>query len=72
MAARLAPGAAARDHAAAYGLDADRVFGWGDSAGGHLVLLAALTGTPVRGVVAWFPVTDLLGLGEVRPAAAGR
>jgi acetyl esterase/lipase len=51
-----------RDHAAAYDLDADRVFGWGDSAGGHLTLLAALTGTPVRGVVAWFPVTDLAGL----------
>jgi acetyl esterase/lipase len=32
---------------------------WGDSAGGHLALLAALTGTPVDGVVAWFPVTDL-------------
>jgi acetyl esterase/lipase len=60
-----------RDHAAAYGLDADRVFGWGDSAGGHLVLLAALTGTPVRGAVAWFPVTDLLGLPSDVAAAGG-
>src|SRR6266581_3286959 len=51
-----------RDHAAAYGLGAGRVFGWGDSAGGHLALLAALTGTAMRGVVAWFPVTDLIGL----------
>ncbi len=51
-----------RDHAAAYGLDAGRVFSWGDSAGGHLALLAALTGTAMRGVVAWFPVTDLVGL----------
>ncbi len=51
-----------RDHAATYGLDADRVFAWGDSAGGHLVLLAALTGAKVHGVVAWFPVTDLAGL----------
>src|SRR6266568_4204821 len=51
-----------RDHAAAYGLGAGRVFGWGDSAGGHLALLAALTGTAMRGVVAWFPVTDLVGL----------
>ena len=38
-----------RDHASAYGLDADRVFGWGDSAGGHLVellgsLLVEITG----------------------------
>jgi len=60
-----------RDHAGAYGLDADRVFGWGDSAGGHLVLLAALTGTPVRGAVAWFPVTDLLGLPSDVAAAGG-
>ncbi len=51
-----------RDHAASYGLDADREFLWGDSAGGHLALLAALTGAKVRGVVAWFPVTDLAGL----------
>jgi acetyl esterase/lipase len=35
---------------------------WGDSAGGHLALLTALTGTLVDGVVAWFPVTDLAGL----------
>jgi acetyl esterase/lipase len=60
-----------RDHAAAYGLDADRVFGWGDSAGGHLVLLAALTGTLVRGAVAWFPVTDLLRLPSDVAAAGG-
>jgi acetyl esterase/lipase len=60
-----------RDHAAVYGLDGHRVFGWGDSAGGHLVLLAALTGTPVRGVVAWFPVTDLLGLPSDVAAAGG-
>jgi acetyl esterase/lipase len=51
-----------RDHAASYGLDVGRVFCWGDSAGGHLALLAALTGTKVQGVVAWFPVTDLAGL----------
>jgi acetyl esterase/lipase len=51
-----------RDHAASYGLDPSRVFLWGDSSGGHLALLAALTGTKVQGVVAWFPVTDLIGL----------
>jgi acetyl esterase/lipase len=60
-----------RDHAAEYGLDGDRVFGWGDSAGGHLVLLAALTGTAMRRVVAWFPVTDLLGLPSDVAAAGG-
>jgi acetyl esterase/lipase len=51
-----------RDHAADFGLDPDRVFLWGDSAGGHLSLLAALTGATVRAAVAWFPVTDLAGL----------
>jgi acetyl esterase/lipase len=38
------------------------VFLWGDSAGGHLALLAALTSADVAGVVAWFPVTDLAAL----------
>jgi acetyl esterase/lipase len=60
-----------RDHAASYGLDAGRVFLWGDSAGGHLALLAALTGTTVHGVVAWFPVTDLASLPADVAAAGG-
>jgi acetyl esterase/lipase len=51
-----------REHADEYGMDAGRVFAWGDSAGGHLALLAALTGSGVQGGVAWFPVTDLAGL----------
>ena len=51
-----------RDNATRYGLDAGRVFLWGDSAGGHLALLAALTGSKVQAVVAWFPVTDLAGM----------
>jgi acetyl esterase/lipase len=51
-----------RDNAAAYGLDTGRVFLWGDSAGGHLALLAALTGAAVQAAVAWFPVTNLLGM----------
>jgi acetyl esterase/lipase len=59
------------DHRASYGLDPGRVFGWGDSAGGHLALLAALTGAPVHGVVAWFPVTDLAGLPSDIAAAGG-
>jgi acetyl esterase/lipase len=48
-----------------YGLIPGPVALWGDSAGGHLALLAALTGPGtdptggVDGVVAWFPVTDL-------------
>ncbi|MET7988447.1 MULTISPECIES: alpha/beta hydrolase [unclassified Streptomyces] len=44
------------------GVSAGPVFLWGDSAGGHLALLAALTGTEVAGVVAWFPVTGLAAM----------
>ncbi|MFD5814228.1 alpha/beta hydrolase fold domain-containing protein [Streptomyces sp. NPDC127038] len=47
---------------AAHEVGAGQVFLWGDSAGGHLALLAALTGSPVAGVVAWFPVTDLTAM----------
>jgi acetyl esterase/lipase len=61
-----------REHAGAYGMDAGRVFAWGDSAGGHLALMAALTGSGVQGVVAWFPVTDLAGLLSDVAAAGGQ
>jgi acetyl esterase/lipase len=65
-----------REHAADYGLDGGRVFLWGDSAGGHLALMAGLTGAQVpgaevQGVVAWFPVTDLAGLVSDVAAAGG-
>jgi acetyl esterase/lipase len=60
-----------RDNADAYGLDAGRVFLWGDSAGGHLALLAALTGAAVRATVAWFPVTDLVSMPSDLAAAGG-
>jgi acetyl esterase/lipase len=60
-----------RKQAADYDLDAGRVFLWGDSAGGHLALMTALTGTDVQGVVAWFPVTDLAGLTSDVAAAGG-
>jgi acetyl esterase/lipase len=55
-------------------VDPDRVYLWGESAGAHLALLAALgaglgaglgvedSARAVQGVVAWFPPTDLLGL----------
>jgi acetyl esterase/lipase len=65
-----------REHAAEYGMDPGRVFAWGDSAGGHLALMAALAGatapgSEVQGVVAWFPVTDLAGLLDDVAAAGG-
>src|SRR5579862_776590 len=57
----------ARSALPGHGIAAGPLVLWGDSAGGHLALLAALTGssadnTGVDGVVAWFPVTDLAGL----------
>jgi acetyl esterase/lipase len=60
-----------RDNAGVYGLDAGRVFLWGDSAGGHLALLAALTASGVRAAVAWFPVTDLGGMPSDLVSAGG-
>ena len=47
------------------GVDAARIALFGGSAGGHLGLLAALSGTPdIAAVVAAFPPTDLLTLDE--------
>jgi acetyl esterase/lipase len=54
----------ARSALPGYGVAPGPVALWGDSAGAHLALLAALTGTAVDGVVAWFPVTDLTAAGE--------
>ncbi len=48
-----------------HGIDATRVAVWGDSAGGHLAALAALDVDPVlpvRAVVNWYPITDLLAI----------
>jgi acetyl esterase/lipase len=60
-----------RDNAGPHRLDHGRVFLWGDSAGGHLALLAALTGAAAGGVVAWFPVTDLARLPDDVTDAGG-
>jgi acetyl esterase/lipase len=51
-------------HGADCAVDADRVYLWGASAGGHLAALAALSddAPAVRGVVCWYPITDLLAL----------
>ncbi|WP_328456536.1 alpha/beta hydrolase fold domain-containing protein [Amycolatopsis sp. NBC_00438] len=53
-------------------VDCAGTFLWGESAGAHLALLAALDGGDVDGVVAWFPPTDLLGLpADVAEAGGG-
>ncbi len=48
-----------RRFAPAYGIDADRIGTWGESAGGALAALAGLTSGQVSAVVAWYPLTDL-------------
>ncbi|WP_026546680.1 alpha/beta hydrolase [Paenarthrobacter nicotinovorans] len=56
-----------REHAGHYGVDPQRIYAWGDSAGGHLASLVALTGTgesKVAAVAAWYPPTDLVHMGE--------
>lgn len=67
------------------GADASRIGLWGDSAGGHLVLLLATSQThpafggprlradaaALRGVVALYPPTDLLALHEAEQRGAG-
>ncbi|MDC2960340.1 alpha/beta hydrolase [Streptomyces gilvifuscus] len=47
-------------------LDCDRTVVWGESAGGHLAALLALTADdlPVRGCVTWYAPTDLARLPE--------
>ena len=68
-----------RANAAAYNVDPDRIYAWGDSAGGHLASLVGLTAgsadyagddagisDAVAAVAAWYPPTDLLHMGEQR------
>lgn len=64
-----------RSRATEFGIDADRIGAWGESAGGHLALLLGLSDAPLDGdigvtgvssgvaaIAAWYPPTDPLGL----------
>jgi acetyl esterase/lipase len=55
-----------RDHAADYRVDPNRIYAWGDSAGGHLASLVGLLGgdSRVAAVAAWYSPTDLNRMGE--------
>ncbi|MFV0132138.1 alpha/beta fold hydrolase [Streptomyces sp. HMX87] len=50
------------------GIDTGRTVLWGESAGGHLAALTALTRPGVAGCVTWYAPTDLLGLADDMPA----
>ncbi|MFJ9198614.1 alpha/beta hydrolase fold domain-containing protein [Streptomyces flaveolus] len=59
-----------RARAADLGIDAERVVAWGESAGGHLAALLALTaGPPLRGCVVRYGATDLTAAPPRTPEA---
>lgn len=61
-----------RTRSAELRLDSARTVLWGESAGGHLAALLALTAgdLPVRGCVTWYAPTDLARLAEDQPPGA--
>ena len=50
------------EHGEDYGVDATRLGTAGDSAGGHLALMEAVTNRRVAAAVGWYPLTDIAAL----------
>jgi acetyl esterase/lipase len=59
-----------RENAEQLGIDATRIGTWGESAGGHLALIAAYTDPDVRATVGFYPLTDILSSGRDEHDAA--
>lgn len=60
-----------RENAARYGLDAELIVAWGESAGGQLAALLGLDPTTgLRGVIDWYAPTDLSSV-PAAPTPAG-
>ena len=77
-----------RGNSSRLGIDPARMVTWGESAGGHLAMLAALTGdrpdlegsigehlgepTAVSGVIDWYGPMNLLSIGSQHPPGSGK
>ena len=61
-----------RDAGPAAGVDPSRIVLWGESAGAHLVTLAAFGRSDLRGVVAWYAPSDLSSMPQRDDPAATR
>ncbi|WP_460370337.1 alpha/beta hydrolase fold domain-containing protein, partial [Actinocorallia lasiicapitis] len=61
-----------RKNAAEHGLDASRISVWGESAGGHLAAMLALTDPDIRSGVLWYAPANLLTKQEHRLPGAHR
>lgn len=52
------------ENAETYGIDSEKIYIWGDSAGGHLAQMAGLTLDNIGAVVSFYGVSDLLCMDE--------
>lgn len=62
-----------RDNSAPLGVDAEKIVAWGESAGGHLAMLAGLTEPgAVVGVIDWYGPMDLLSIASQLATDSGK
>jgi acetyl esterase/lipase len=62
-----------RDNSTQLGVDAEKIVAWGESAGGHLAMLAGLTEpSAVVGVVDWYGPMNLLSIASHHPPGSDK